>query len=252
MTWPFRFMRVINNLKTLILDLLFPVSCFGCKKEGFFLCGGCRESLVWIPPKCFVCGRFVPGVGVVTIGRTCKFCRNKSLIYGFFSPFSYGDRIIRELVHSFKYSRVYSIADLFAELLLKYFLDHRVVFGRTTLVIPTPLHKSRERIRGFNQAEALAEKLIYKFKNAGRNDLDGLKKDILLRVKKTSPQVELALTERRTNMINAFSLSEGAEVHGKDILLLDDVRTTGATMEEMARVLKMAGARRVYAVTVAH
>ena len=235
---------LLASLKNEILELLFPLYCLGCRAEGTFLCTGCKNSLTWIPPSCFVCQKLVPPQPRLLAGRTCKYCRRKSHIWAFLSPFAYEDTI-SELIHGLKYRRITALDSILAELLVEYLNKFRVNFKENPILIPVPLHPGRERIRGFNQSELIARKL------AGCLSFR-LEPEVLRKVKKTTPQVGLPAEERKRNVQNSFLVSRPNEVWHKTVILVDDVKTTGATLEEAARVLKEAGAKRVWAVTVAH
>ncbi|MBI2640474.1 MAG: ComF family protein [Candidatus Sungbacteria bacterium] len=178
-------------------------------------------------------------------GRTCTACRKKSSIYAFLSPFLYNDEVIRGLVSSLKYQRVKSLGPTLGDMLTEYQQKFDVSLPRGALFIPIPLHTGRQRIRGFNQAELIAKRLGERLGLA-------METGALLKVKKTTPQVELSAEERRKNVIDTFAVSKAMAVKGRTVLLLDDVKTTGATLEEAARVLKEAGAKKIWAITVAH
>ena len=104
--------------KSWILDLLFPPRCCGCGTVGKFLCFPCADALVRIPPQCFVCHAFVPITDASPPGRTCVRCRPDSAVYAFFSPFSYQQSAMRELVHALKYRRSREIAEIFADMIV--------------------------------------------------------------------------------------------------------------------------------------
>lgn len=264
-------MRLLSEFKQNALDLLFPIECAGCRDEGLFLCGRCIEKLPMIPPSCIVCKKLKPGnttsavptaVGtktnvaevdipgkpprpLVTAGRTCRACREKSDIFAFFSPFLYDNELVRDLIHRLKYQRVRPIHTELAGLLvrsLNYFL---VCLPPEAIIIPIPLYPSRERVRGFNQSRLIAQALCTTLGVAHRPD-------ILRKIKKTAPQMELSAEKRRTNIIGTFAVADAAVVKDKTITLFDDVKTTGATLQEAARVLKDAGAKKIWAITVAH
>ena len=107
------------------------------------------------------------------------------------------------------------------------------------------MHRSRKRVRGFNQSELIAARLSSLINLRAENH-------ILRKNKKTAPQVGLSGEKRRNNIIGSFSVSNPESVKNKNVILVDDVKTTGATLEEAARVLKNAGAGKIWAVTVAH
>lgn len=238
-------MNIPRLAKRFILDLLFPAQCAGCGKEDEGLCLSCRENIFLIPPSCFVCKKLVPARGAVPAGRTCKPCRKKSSVYGFISPFSYGAPAIKTLIHDLKYRRVRDNARILAELLYRAIAYHGVLLSRDSFIIPIPLHKARERTRGFNQsfliARALGEKIVIPMRG-----------DILRKIKNTKPQMELAREERLKNMTGVFSVSDSAAVKDKTAILVDDVKTTGATLESAARALRAAGAKKIWAIAVAH
>ncbi|QQG45671.1 MAG: ComF family protein [Candidatus Sungiibacteriota bacterium] len=239
--------------KNWLLDLIFPAVCFGCGTGGSFLCPMCHNKLRWIPPTCFVCKKFIPARRRITAGRTCVSCQKKSSIYAFLSPFSYNDEAPRELIHSLKYNRVRSAAPVLVSLLLEYFDIYGIFLPKEAVIMPIPLYKSRERVRGFNQSGLIATQLaeLYQAKLGTCSKLS-LVQQVLRKIKKTKPQIELSADKRRRNVIGTFGVADPASIKQKVVLLLDDVKTTGATLEEAARVLKEAGAKRVWAITVAH
>lgn len=233
------------SLKKAILDLIFPIRCLGCGREGDLCCVSCQSKLYPVPPACFVCKKIVPGRRRIPPGRTCAACRKKSCIYTFLSPFLHDDETVRELIHALKYRGVRDLALILGDMLMEYVRKFGIILPKGVLLIPIPLHSGRQRTRGFNQAELIARRL-------GENLGLPVEAGVLRKVKKTTPQVELSAEERRKNVINTFAVANAALVKGKTIFLLDDVKTTGATLEEAARVLKDAGAKRIWAVTVAH
>ncbi len=237
-------MKIFSIVKTTFLDLLFPIFCFGCKKEGVFLCSDCKNKLVWIQPVCFRCNKWVPPLTKVVAGRTCLSCRKKSSIYAFFSPFLYSDPLVRNLIHGLKYSHLRLLANLLGGFLVEYIAKFRISFPEDILLVPVPLHPSRLRSRGFNQSELFVLYLSDRLKI--KSEMKALQK-----IRKTKPQVELSAGDRRFNLVGAFAVSDLNLVKNKTILLVDDVKTTGFTLEEAARTLKSAGARRILALTVA-
>lgn len=197
----------------------------------------------FLAPSCFVCGKIVPIEGRKPAGRTCKSCRGATAIYAFFSPFSYQEPLIRTLIHDLKYKRVRVLASLFGELLSAYLRYYRVDLPKYAVIVPIPLHAQRARFRGFNQSMLVA-------KNLAQHVSRGLEENALVKIKKTKPQVGLFAGNRRANIRGSFAAS--SLIKGKTVILFDDVKTTGATIEEAARVLKEAGAKWVWAVTFAH
>lgn len=238
-------MPTLTGIKTYALDLLFPPRCLGCAQEGLFLCGTCSEKLSMVPPSCIVCKKIVPARLRTIAGRTCGPCRKKSHIFAFFSPFRYEDPLVRSLIHNLKYQRVRDIQRILADLLTQALTYYGVSFPDGALVVPMPLAAPRRRVRGFNQTDLIAATLCSKL------SLEQLPL-ALFKTKNTAPQMELAREARLTNLAGAFSVRDNALVRYKTILLLDDVKTTGATLEEAAKTLRHAGAKRIWAITVAH
>jgi ComF family protein len=155
---------------------------------------------------------------------------------------------LREMIHLLKYAGVFPAAKVLGRMVAEVMVALEPGLGDGTMVvIPVPLHKSKRRQRGFNQAELIA-KAALKFHSVGRFQLAN---DILLRQRDTESQIGMTSHQRRENMRGAFAVSRADEVNGREVLLVDDVLTTGATAAECARVLLRAGASRVWVATAA-
>lgn len=180
---------------------------------------------------CPMCGR--PALD----GKTHPRCQTLYSIDGLTSFFRYNG-VVRKGIKSIKYRLTSDIASEFVGLIPPKVLPQ---YKSHNILVPIPLHVSRLRERGFNQAEVLGKFL------AGRLNLP-MRTDILRRIKKTTPQVEMKDRDKRLkNMTDVFAVNKAAS----NIILLDDVFTTGATMRSAANILKRAGVRRVWAVTMA-
>ena len=218
-----------------ILNLLFPVTCVHChaqvqERKWGGACPECWSSLIPLePPFCIKCGEPAPA-----IEGLCGLCIKGEHIFDFARSALLFTRSLREIIHHLKYSDRVSLAKPLGDI-LKQCLDREAFTG--DLVIPVPLHRSRERERGFNQAELIAAQL-------------GLpvSKRILKRRKNTPSQTGLSRNERKRNLASAFEVMN--EVKGT-VIVIDDVYTTGSTMNEIARTLKRSGAERVEVLTVA-
>jgi ComF family protein len=213
------------KIKEFILDLIFPKFCLGCKKEGNFLCEDCFS--------------------ILEISTSHQKFKGKNLTDLYF-PVNYENFLVKKLIQNFKYPPL--IRELKKELALiivSHFLllDKRPNFSDFVLV-PIPLSKKKLKWRGFNQAEEIAKELANFLKIP-------LISDCLVKIKETKDQVELSEKERRENVKGAFFVKNRGEIFGRNILLIDDVFTTGATMEEAARVLKEAGAKKIVGIVVA-
>lgn len=221
------------------LDLLFPRTCLGCGTEGAWLCPACGRRLPALATlTCLVCGRRRPD------GRTCTNCRKRFRCAGLVASFPYADPLGRELIHELKYHRVRELAGILAERLAGTIRHLAPWLASESALVPVPLHKSRERERGFNQAELIATAL------GERLGVPMVK--TLRRTRATRSQIELNDPDlRHENVADAFALAPNAPALPKRVLLVDDVATTGATLSECARVLRQTGIREVWGVVVA-
>ena len=199
------------------------------------ICGeGLASAYVWSTadgePRCGLCQRMQPPFA-------------KAAAYG-----SY-DGGLRELIHLLKYAHVRPAANVLGRMLAETISDLKSSFGNADLVVvPVPLHAHKLRQRGFNQAELIAQAAL-KLKPAGERLT--LNAAVLQRRRDTQSQIGLTRHQRRQNMRGAFAVVKTGEVEGREILLVDDVFTTGTTVSECARVLRRAGATRVWVATVA-
>jgi len=178
----------------------------------------------------------------------CPVCRRvdrpfvRAVAYG-----SY-DSGLRELIHLLKYNGVRPAGGVLGRMLAETITGLEPEFGAgKVLVVPVPLYKGKRRQRGFNQAELIARSAL---KTRG-DERWGLATGILQRTRATQSQIGLTSHQRRENMRGAFAVPSAAEVAGREIVLVDDVYTTGTTATECARVLRKAGAAKVWVATVA-
>jgi len=226
----------VAQLRGKVLDFLFPRWCVGCGKEGDFICSSCRSSLSWVvPPVCPRCGVPQPD------GNLCPGCHNQQMtIDGIRSPFRF-EGVIRQAVHQLKYQNLRAIAAPLALFLADYLASNPVP---GEVLVPVPLHPKRLRERGYNQSELLAKELS-KFTQLL------LVADCLTRERPSPPQVRAAtLEERQSNVKGAFNCFDD-RLRGKPVLLIDDVSTSGATLNACAAALKAHGALSVWGLTLA-
>ena len=233
-------------LKEFILDLLFPKFCLNCSKEGSYLCQDCF-SLIDILEKQYC--PFCAQPRIVIDGETCNHCRRSKHLSGLYYAASYNNFIIKKLINQFKYEPY--IKEL-AKPLTSLIIAHLIYLNKLSnfddfLLIPVPLYKKKLKQRGFNQTEEIAKELSSAFSGVKIPVFD----DVLIKIKQTPAQVELKKEEREKNIKGAFICQKSEIVQGRKILLVDDIFTTGSTMEECSRVLKDAGAKEVWGIVVA-
>lgn len=224
-----------------LLDLFFPKRCVSCKKHGAYFCLECRAKIQYLENQfCPECAQ--PSI----LGATHPRCQRKYSLDGILSTF-YFSGPVKLAIHKLKYKLVSDLTDDLINLALanrQLTTILRNIVTKDFSLVPVPLHSKRENWRGFNQSRILGEKFA---KELGLNFSD----EILKRVKDTIPQVELKRKDRAKNVSGAFQVSSKREILAKNLLLFDDVATTGATLNACAYVLKKAGAPSVWALTLA-
>lgn len=231
-----------------LLDLLYPPLCEGCnenlppEREGIskWLCTECLTSLPRLKaPFCSTCGE--PFDGDITDDFVCGNCRAQTLHFDFAISSFMADGLPRQLIHQFKYQRQIHLRGLLGSMLEEVFQDQRLMpilqEKEKWLLVPVPLHPWRLWRREFNQSWELCRQLSRLTRLPARN--------ILARQRATSSQARLSRNQRLKNLKTAFRLRRSAlgdsTLKGKNILLVDDVLTTGATANECAKVLKRQG-----------
>ena len=237
----------MSSFSEKILQFFLPPQCPCCEKvldeseRGF--CKDCLSQIRWIePPFCSICGAPFPSRDIED--HPCSDCMSKKRYFTIARVIGLYEGTLRKVIHQWKYEGRSSLTPYFVkwmgEALYRYwpapFFD---------LIIPVPLHKSRLRNRGFNQAMVLVK---------GLSDLTGLPyaKRILIKKKATIPQVDLSILEREKGLKGSFEINQNEKIKGKRILLIDDVYTTGATVNECSKVLMSSGAKSVDVLTLAH
>jgi ComF family protein len=238
--------RLLNGLK----DIIYPQTCLACKNifkkqnDEEFICSRCREKIIMnIPPFCNSCGRQLgKNNGFKNI---CPKCLKSKLYFDrAFSPCVY-DGVIKELIHEFKYKGKVYLGKALSGLLIDFIREYDLPTAYLDCVIPVPLHKVRLREREFNQAQILGRYIADEFK---LNMIEGT----LVRCRNTKTQTEMDSNRRLINVKDSFVVCRTENVSGKNILLIDDVLTTGATSSEAALALKNSGANIVFVLTLAN
>lgn len=241
--------------KKAVLDILFPVYCVGCGREGSYFCQDCQATVTITSRRYCLCKPALPifdsPLKEVRQSRKgkCRKCRSRALD-GLYSALSYQEPRARRLIYLFKYEPyIKGLAGPLAFLIVSYFklldlLPTLISPASGFILIPIPLHKKKLRRRGYNQAAELAREL-------GRLLNLLVIDNCLIRTKQTLAQVDLPESQRKENVRGAFSVGGAYKIKNQKILLVDDVYTTGSTMEEAAQVLKKAGAEQVWGIAIA-
>ena len=226
--------------RNLILELIFPARCTFCDEVlpwgRLQSCEKCNKKIKYLKgPTCFKCGKTVKEEE-----EYCYDCRNKhhEFLQGA-ALFEY--EFIRESLYRYKYQGRREYAFCYGSHMGEYF-QNKIKLWQPEALIPVPLHKKRKRKRGYNQAQVLAEELSKKW---------GIPviKDLIIRDKNTRPMKELDGVERQNNLKKAFLLGRN-DVKLSTVIIIDDIYTTGSTIDAVAKVCKEAGIMNIYFLTI--
>lgn len=210
-----------------LLDILFPKICLNCRRylieEEDIICGVCLKSI-----------------------EINKIVFRSNQNYLLLAAASYENEALRSLIHYFKYNHFLAIERQLTNILLGYLKTVKMPF-KDAVIVPIPLHEKRFRERGFNQSQILANVAAKYYKLP-------LEDKIIRRIKNTKPQTELKnYEERKENLKNSFEFLDGGKqkIKNKSVLIVDDVYTSGATLNEAAKVLRRGGAKEIRALVLA-
>ncbi|MFZ2300041.1 MAG: ComF family protein [Candidatus Moraniibacteriota bacterium] len=236
---------VLRKISAGVLDTLFPISCLGCGAPREHLCRTCLDIFPRrLRQRCPTCLH-----ATTPRGESCFACSGKNFLDGLFAASIYRFHLVSASIHTCKYRFIPAFAQP-----LGVWLGERIAeigLPLPDLYIPVPLHPRRLRFRGFNQSELLAKTLADTL-------APGLgipvRTDILRRIRYTRPQMKTHTREERLgNLAGAFALvaANAPLIRGKSVWLIDDVATTGTTLEECAKILKRSGAKNVFGIVLA-
>ena len=205
----------------------------------------CRSCLQVIQPHrtsyCLSCGKFFSGSGEP---HYCRRCVEQRPAFSYHRSCGLYTGKLKDIILLYKYRGFSVLGEFLAEFIVRSLGKEESLWWKTDAIIPVPLHSEKEKERGFNQAQILAKEL------ARRKQIP-LIGDQLVKVKRTLPQTSLEAKERENNLKGAFEVRDREKIRGKIVLLVDDVFTTGSTLQECSLALKAAGALEVRALTVA-
>lgn len=240
------------KIKKIILDTLFPIFCLSCQKQDVWLCKECQKKIeIIFPQVCPYCEKVSSSAGAICPDCQNRFWRKNKIIPldNLIAAVRYNKNSISRAVYAFKYNFVEDLSAPLSDLIIQALFKNNLPVP--DIIIPVPLHKRRLRWRGFNQAELLA-------KHIGENLAPGFSipvfSDLIVRQKFTPPQMKIKnYQERQKNLQDAFVLNskENFNFNKKNILLIDDICTTGSTLLECAKILKSAGAKKICAAVIA-
>ncbi|RJQ54840.1 MAG: ComF family protein [Nitrospiraceae bacterium] len=222
------------------LNILFPETCPVCKgpaknHQTTPICADCWQTVSpYGGPVCRRCGKPL----VSDVSATCGECLEDEPSFSYARSFGLYEGVLRKAISLLKYHNVKRLSKPLSDIILS------LKMPEADAVIPVPLHEKRLRMREFNQSALLAK---YQAKGLGIK----LIVDCLVKTRDTAPQVGLSSHARRNNIRKAFEVRRAGMIEGKNIILVDDVVTTGATVRECSRVLKKAGAENIYITTLA-
>lgn len=216
----------MRKILHILLEAIFPEKCLGCKKNGVILCDLCLANI-----------------------RSAERETARNII----ACFDYRDPIIKKALWDLKYKNKRHIAEILGRELysrnIEELADMKILSGIPILVIPVPLSKMRKKERGYNQAELIARHFIA----CAPAETFELASDAVVKIKNTPPQARIANRNKRlANIKGAFNLKENSQIRGRTIIIVDDITTTGGTINEIMKILKSAGARKITGFAVAH
>ncbi len=221
------------KIKKFFLDLFFPIRCFGCGREGFFLCQNCSDGIPLLIPSSFA-----------------NPCPHLDKIL---AAFDYHHPLIKKSVKTMKYPPyAYFLSENLGRLLIKYLKIEDSYSGAVSyltrnnfVLMPIPIFKQKLNWRGFNQSELLAKELSQEFNWP-------LNSKLLKKTENNQSQTNLNARQRKTNIKNVFAVAKSFKnALPKNIILVDDVLTTGATLEEAAKTLRRAGVKEIWGIVLA-
>ncbi|OGI18756.1 MAG: hypothetical protein A3J06_00565 [Candidatus Moranbacteria bacterium RIFCSPLOWO2_02_FULL_48_19] len=242
---PLNIQFALKKVSTGILDTLFPIRCLSCDAPEEYLCGACLATFPRrLRERCPTCLK-----ATTPQGEVCFACSGIKALDGLFAASVYRSPLVAASLHIFKYRFIPAVATPLGGWLAEKIVEADLLLP--DYCIPVPLHPRRRRFRGFNQSALLAHTLA----NTLTPGLDmPVLEDCLLRTRFTKPQIKTKSREERLgNLKGAFAFTDESIplIQNKMLWLIDDVATTGTTLEECAMVLKKAGAKKVFGIVLA-
>lgn len=233
--------KIYTKHKNYLYEMLFPRSCYGCGQKQTYLCDACIEKYTLPHSICIRCQDRIPA------GKLKTECKKNLHLNRLFTCSNYQSKPLADLVHDLKYRRARELSNTLAAL-ASHWLNENILpedMNKIDVVVEVPMFKKMERERGFNHAALIAEAI------AEAQSLS-YQKGVLLKKSKTSSQVTTKnKKEREKNLVGVFKVADDADLVQKNVLLIDDVITTGSTLRECAKALRLAGAKEVWGLAIA-
>jgi len=217
----------IKQIKNFLLDILFPTNCLSCQVKNEILCNNCVQKI-----------------------KLAERETSENIL----AVFDYRDPIIKKAIWELKYHHKRYLGEKLGQLLYEFFIEDiseikMNVSGRSVYVIPTPISNKKTKLRGYNQALAIAKG----FCNSGESGTFELKNNIVVKKVDNLPQAKITNRKKRLeNVRGVFEIKNPEIIKGRTIIIVDDVTTTGGTISEIIKILKKAGAKKVVGFAVAH
>lgn len=235
---------IFTRIKENLIEEIYPsnITCFNCdaelvKPNKYHLCNVCLDKINIIKNCCKKCGEELND-----FTNYCLNCKDAKRNFDKIYSVATFDGVAKNIIYKFKYGKSEYMADCITPFLLEKLSE--VNLKEIDLIMAVPLSQERLKERGFNQAKILSDKLS---KELGIKSVN-----LLRRIKNTSTQTALTKLERKQNLLNAFIVEDKQKIKNKNILVIDDIITTGATFDEVAKVLKTKGANKVFGLTFCH
>lgn len=235
-TQPLNQLKKFSSIGWSLLDVLLPPFCSNCGTFGYELCAECQKQIEVINQNniCPICG------GASNKGKTCKTCIETKPHFDQLRAWGVYSGVLREVIQKVKFNRGIGLVRYLVEP-GAYFINEWGI--RIDHIVPVPLTQARHQIRGYNQASLIAKPISKQLRIP-------FKPKAISRIKETKSQVGLKRVEREENVLGAFE-SDLLENQNKSVLVIDDITTTGSTLNECARALKKSGAKEVYCFAIA-
>lgn len=232
-------LKPLQSITAKLVDVVAPARCMGCFRTNTWLCDKCLSRFETTQLTCIGCNQEQPR------GRTCPECKHSISLTGVVSVGRYESPLLRRGIYWFKFKGVKDIAEPLAHLMLSRMpvISALKQLQQNAALVPVPLHKRRMLERGFNQSLELCEIISYALKIPVY--------DIVDRTKQTWTQAKLPETLRNNNVKDAFKIKSGTKISRSKLIIIDDVTTSGSTLDAVARPLWAKGAKEVWGLTIA-